>query len=132
MSKSNGWGGSQVTRARSAMKPMVDSGEAVCFRCGLPIRPGATWHLDHKVRLSDGGDANDPSNWAASHARCNTRDGALTRHAKSAESREPLKIEKVRRPKFVAKVEDDEVFLDEKITPALCHSVSLPGAGDAL
>lgn len=126
MSKSNGWAGTQVTRARAVLKPIVDSAEAVCFRCGLLIRPGASWHLDHKVRLSDGGAADDPSNWAASHARCNTRDGALSRHARLSETK-PKKIERVVRPKFVKQV-DSDVFPDDVVTPALCPSTS-PSTG---
>ncbi|SRX93573.1 hypothetical protein MSP7336_01812 [Mycobacterium shimoidei] len=34
-------------RLRKQFEPLVRSGRAVCWRCGLPIKPDAKWDLGH-------------------------------------------------------------------------------------
>lgn len=34
-------------RLRRALAPLVDTGRATCWRCGLPIAPGEPWDLGH-------------------------------------------------------------------------------------
>lgn len=51
--------------ARAAIAPTVDAGGVPCVRCGLPIRPGEPWDLDH-------GDDPRPGHYAGpAHASCN-------------------------------------------------------------
>jgi hypothetical protein len=35
---------------RRRIAPLVRAGLAVCWRCGLPIRPGQAWDLGHDDR----------------------------------------------------------------------------------
>jgi excisionase family DNA binding protein len=56
----------QAERRRWAL--VVESGAALCVRCGLPIAPGARWHLDHR---DDGLGYLGPA-----HAMCNLRAAA--------------------------------------------------------
>jgi hypothetical protein len=39
--------GSVHDARRRQVTPLVDSGNAVCSRCGNPISPREQWHLDH-------------------------------------------------------------------------------------
>lgn len=56
---------------RKSIKPHVDAGEAVCWRCHHPIQPGQPWDLGH--------DDNDRSIWRGpEHVACN-RGSAATR-----------------------------------------------------
>jgi hypothetical protein len=41
-----GYGTVHYARRRQVV-PLVNSGNAVCSRCGGPISPGEQWHLDH-------------------------------------------------------------------------------------
>lgn len=34
-------------RTRRALAPLVATGRATCWRCGLPIHPGEPWDLGH-------------------------------------------------------------------------------------
>lgn len=57
-------------RERERWKPLVDRGEATCCRCGLPLAPGAAFHLDH--------DDNDRTRYrGVAHPACNVRAGAV-------------------------------------------------------
>lgn len=63
---------------RRRWEPVVDSGSALCVRCGRPIIPGTRWHLDHtEDKLGYLGPA---------HARCNLsaagKRGNEVKHAK--------------------------------------------------
>jgi hypothetical protein len=51
---------------------MVEAGRATCSRCGLPIRGGEAWHLDH---ADSGSGYRGPS-----HAECNSRAPAIRGH----------------------------------------------------
>ena len=79
-----GYGWTHQTE-RKRWKPIVESGAALCVRCGLPIAAGAPWHLDH---------SDDKLGYLGpSHARCNLkaaakRGNALMR-AKKALSQPP-------------------------------------------
>jgi hypothetical protein len=51
-------------RLRARINRQVQAGNAVCWRCGLPIEPGSPWHLGH--------DDIDRSIYrGAEHAGCN-------------------------------------------------------------
>jgi len=39
--------GSAHQRLRKRLEPIVASGQAECWRCGLPIQPGQEWDLGH-------------------------------------------------------------------------------------
>lgn len=41
-------------RLRPKYQPIVDSGNAVCGRCHLPIMPGQRWDIGHITDLSSG------------------------------------------------------------------------------
>ena len=59
-----GYGSTHATRRRQ-VKPLVDSGNAVCSRCGDPISPREQWHLDH---------TDDRTGYlGVAHAYCNLR-----------------------------------------------------------
>ena len=50
---------------RKRWEPVVESGSAICCRCGFPIAPGTGWHLDHNE---------DRTGYrGVAHARCNLR-----------------------------------------------------------
>jgi hypothetical protein len=56
--------GHEHQQFRRRVAQAVALGGAVCARCGLPIRPGEEWHLDH--------DDEDRGRYLGpSHARCN-------------------------------------------------------------
>jgi hypothetical protein len=60
--------GAQHKAERARWAPLVEAGQAVCVRCGLPIQPGSQWHLDH---------TEDRTGYlGVSHARCNRKAGA--------------------------------------------------------
>jgi hypothetical protein len=53
---------------RKRWEPIVESGYAVCVRCGLPIIPGTPFHLDHR---------DDQVGYlGVAHARCNLKAAA--------------------------------------------------------
>jgi hypothetical protein len=57
--------GSVHDARRRQVTPLVNSGRAVCSRCGGPISPGERWHLDH---------SDDRRGYAGvAHAYCNLR-----------------------------------------------------------
>lgn len=59
-----GYGSTHDARRRQ-VKPLVDSGNAVCSRCGDPISPREQWHLDH---------TDDRTGYlGVAHAYCNLR-----------------------------------------------------------
>ena len=59
-----GYGSTHDARRRQ-VKPLVDSGNAVCSRCGNPISPREQWHLDH---------TDDRQGYlGVAHAYCNLR-----------------------------------------------------------
>ena len=59
-----GYGSTHDARRRQ-VKPLVDSGNAVCSRCGNPISPREQWHLDH---------TDDRTGYlGVAHAYCNLR-----------------------------------------------------------
>lgn len=57
---------------RERWRPLVESGQTICWRCGLPIRADAPWDLGH--------DDNDRTIWRGPEhrGRCN-RSSAATR-----------------------------------------------------
>jgi hypothetical protein len=55
--------GSPHQAERRRWAPVVESGAAVCVRCGFPIAPGTRWHLDH--------DDDKIHYRGPAHARCN-------------------------------------------------------------
>lgn len=61
--------GASHQRMRKKYRPLVESGQAVCARCGEPIAPTDLWELDH---------AEDRSTYLGpSHRACNRRAGQL-------------------------------------------------------
>ncbi len=61
-----GYGG-RLQAERRRWEPIVQSGRVACVRCGLPIAPGARWHLDH--------DEDRVHYLGPAHAVCNLRAG---------------------------------------------------------
>ena len=60
--------------ARARLAPVVEAGQARCWRCGQPIQPGEPWDAGHLTDLALGG---DPSGEVRpEHARCNRAAGA--------------------------------------------------------
>jgi hypothetical protein len=56
--------GDRHRKIRDSYRALVASGEAVCWRCGEPIAPGALWDLGHVDH--------DPLRYAGpEHAKCN-------------------------------------------------------------
>lgn len=59
-------------KMRKAIAPSVRAGQAVCPRCGKPIRPGEAWDLGH---------TDDRTGYTgAEHVRCNRSAGAKKRN----------------------------------------------------
>ena len=56
--------GLEHKKLRAKLERLVAAGEAVCWRCGLPIHPGERWDLGHD-------DADRAIYRGAEHARCN-------------------------------------------------------------
>jgi hypothetical protein len=59
-----GYGSAHDARRRQ-VKPLVDSGNAICSRCANPISPHERWHLDHAD--------NRQGYIGVAHAYCNLR-----------------------------------------------------------
>lgn len=56
--------GAEHQRLRAKYAPLVNRGEATCWRCGDPIQPGTPWDLGH--------DDNDRTIYQGpEHQRCN-------------------------------------------------------------
>lgn len=55
--------GAEHQKLRRNWSAIVDTGSALCARCGKPIQPGTAWDLDH---------TDDRTGYRGpSHARCN-------------------------------------------------------------
>lgn len=71
------WDGEGRRRLRARLAPLVESGNAVCGICGLPIAPEDEWDTDHIVPISvDERRMWSHDNVRPSHARCNRSRGA--------------------------------------------------------
>ncbi len=57
--------GTHHMKLRKQIKPLVDAGQATCWRCGQPIQPGQPWHLGHNDQRTG---YNGPE-----HQACNVR-----------------------------------------------------------
>jgi hypothetical protein len=85
---SRGYGAPHVAvRARYAC--LVDAGEAVCARCGIPILPGDEWDLGHSEDRS--------SYTGPEHSRCNRSAGgrngaAVTNSRRAAAAAKPTHV----------------------------------------
>ena len=55
-------------RMRERWRPLVESGNALCARCGYPIEPGSPWDMGHVE-----GSSSEHS--GPEHVRCNRRAG---------------------------------------------------------
>lgn len=64
--------GHQHRVIREAMRPYVEAGRVICWRCERRIKPGQAWDVGH-----DRGVVRGPE-----HARCNRQAGARARHGK--------------------------------------------------
>ena len=84
MSEHNDRYGWRHRHLRARVKREVEAGVVFCSRCGLLIRPGQVWDLDH----SDGGGPRDYR--GASHARCN-RQTSTHRVERERATPEPLR-----------------------------------------
>lgn len=60
-------------RLRAELAPIVERGDAICWRCRQPIQPGTAWDLGH---------TDDRSAWTGpEHATCNRAAGGRSAHA---------------------------------------------------
>ena len=65
--------GGRHQELRRVWKVRVDAGDCYCSRCGRPVVPGESWHLDHAdLRGAEGVYRENP----VSHAGCNVRAAA--------------------------------------------------------
>lgn len=65
---------------RERMRPVVESGTALCVRCGRPIAPDAEWAADH--------DDVDRSRYRGpAHKRCNDAAGGRAVRRRGADTR---------------------------------------------
>jgi hypothetical protein len=62
---------------RKRLKPLVESGRMMCWRCGQPILPGEKWDLGH----TDGGGIAGPEH-ASENRRAGGRIGAAIRNGR--------------------------------------------------
>jgi 5-methylcytosine-specific restriction endonuclease McrA len=65
----------KVYNSRDARKYWSARLPLPCSRCGGVVDGRSPWHVDHLVRLSEGGSPNDRRTQWPAHAACNTRDG---------------------------------------------------------
>jgi hypothetical protein len=79
--EARGYGSRHITLRKQAVR-LVESGQAVCVRCGLPIAPGTPFDLDH--------DETRTGYLGVSHRTCNRRAGgrkaAVTNARRRAEA----------------------------------------------
>lgn len=68
------WSGSIVRRSRAHFAAMVEAGDCVCPKCGLPIVPGQRWQVGHQQDQALGG-SHDLVNLAPEHGTCNESAG---------------------------------------------------------
>ena len=68
------WAGRVVTNARKYWEPYVRAG-IKCSKCGKPILPGQSWHVDHLIPRDSGGMSLGLANTWPAHAGCNTSAG---------------------------------------------------------
>ncbi|MBU4213558.1 MAG: hypothetical protein KJ792_02755 [Actinobacteria bacterium] len=81
-------GGRRVMARRAHYQRLIDSGQVICPRCGLPIERGQPWDLGHVVPHALGGtferDGDQPE-----HAYCNRAAGGRLAHTLAAPPRRP-------------------------------------------
>jgi 5-methylcytosine-specific restriction endonuclease McrA len=64
-------------RARRLLQPTIDSGVAVCSKCGGIIHPGQLWDVDHIISRDRAPHLlARPDNWTTAHRSCNRSAGA--------------------------------------------------------
>jgi hypothetical protein len=62
--------GAEHQALREKLRPSVEAGAVVCWRCGYPIHPTTPWDLGH--------DDHDRTIYRGpEHMRCNRRNGAI-------------------------------------------------------
>jgi 5-methylcytosine-specific restriction endonuclease McrA len=79
-------GASQELRRRLLAKWKANPDAVRCHLCGLPVREGDPWEVDHIIPASRGG-ASTLDNLALAHASCNRRRGSRLGSERSAERR---------------------------------------------
>ena len=75
MSKSNGWTGYQVRKARAYWRAVLAASPLPCSHCGQPVTLEHRWDVDHLLPLAHGGDLLDRANQSPAHRVCNRRAG---------------------------------------------------------
>lgn len=75
--------GDYSRRSRELRKQANADPSTVCWRCGMPARPGDPWQAGHIV------DADRLSPLAAEHASCNARAGGQSVRARRLPPRRP-------------------------------------------
>lgn len=100
--------GSRDQKARAALAPLVRSGHAVCWRCGLPIAPTEQWDAGHLDDLGTGG--HPAGKRVPEHTRCNRSAGGRLGHVLRSRPRRRL-------AEWLAFFDDR----DPKDTPDLLH-----------
>lgn len=82
-------GGRPDQRERERLAPIVESGQAVCRRCGQPITPGQPWDAGHIADLAAGGPPDGPV--TPEHASCNRSAGAMLSNERQRQRRSRLR-----------------------------------------
>lgn len=95
------WSGRAVTSARAHWRPIVNAGEAVCWRCHRRIVPDPSqrhegWTVGHVIDRMDGG-SHGVGNQSPEHSRCNYQAGGKRGAA----------ITNARRPSVVARMSSE-------------------------
>lgn len=98
------WSGRKVTNARARWRPVVEAGEAICWRCRRVIVPDPTrrdggWHVGHVEDRALGG-ALGPTNQAPEHADCNLKAGGRLGAAITNARRNPSPTSTTPRPRM--------------------------------
>lgn len=75
--------------ARAALAPLVESGQAICGRCGKPIDPADEWDAGHALDLVTGG---HPDGFRSpEHSPCNRSAGAKVGNVMRSAARRRLR-----------------------------------------
>jgi hypothetical protein len=118
-----GYGSQHITLRKQAVR-LVESGQGVCVRCGLPIPPGTAFDLDH--------DETRASYLGVSHRTCNRRAGGKNGAAVTNARRRPSDREYVRSWSRVWSWPiPPDTFVDPQVVREYLEEEARRGAGES-